>query len=67
MADERECARLVPTQIIEQYAMQFPADSVRGVCHRIWLPGEAPDHGNAIPSPYVAMSQSFSKQANNLW
>ena len=23
--------------------------------------------GKAIPSPYVAMSQSFSKQANNLW
>ena len=26
-----------------------------------------PTTGNAIPSPYVAMSQSFSKQANNLW
>ena len=23
--------------------------------------------GNAIPSRYVSMSQSFSKQANNLW
>ena len=23
--------------------------------------------GNAIPSRYVPMSQSFSKQANNLW
>ena len=26
-----------------------------------------PTTGNAIPSPYVSMSQSFSKQANNLW
>ena len=26
-----------------------------------------PTTGNAIPSPYVAMSQSFGKQANNLW
>lgn len=26
-----------------------------------------PTTGNAIPSPYVAMSQSFAKLANNLW
>jgi len=26
-----------------------------------------PTTGNAIPSPYVAMSQSFMKHANNLW
>jgi hypothetical protein len=26
-----------------------------------------PTTGNAIPSPYVSMSQSFMKQANNLW
>ena len=42
-------------------------DSVRGMHHGIWLSAKHPTTGNAIPSPYVAMSQSFSKQANNLW
>ena len=41
-------------------------------CERTYQPNSdswpsIPSTGNAIPSPYVAMSQSFSKQANNLW
>ena len=65
---ERHCAHLIPAQILEQYAQS---------CAR-WIQCEEsitefgflakhPTTGNAIPSPYVAMSQSFAKQANKLW
>lgn len=65
---ERRCAQLVPAQLLEQYAQS---------CSR-WIQCEEaisefgflakhPTAGNAIPSPYVAMSQSFMKQSNNLW
>ena len=65
---ERGCAALVSPQLLERYAMSVAR----------WIQcGEAitedgflakhPTTGNAIPSPYVSMSQSFSKQANNLW
>ena len=62
------CAAKVSPQLLERYAM----------CSARWIQCEEciteygflakhPTTGNAIPSPYVAMSQSFSKQANNLW
>lgn len=65
---ERKCAHLIPALLLEQYAQS---------CAR-WIQCEEsiaefgflakhPTTGNAIPSPYVAMSQSFMKQANNLW
>lgn len=66
--DERRCAAMIPAQLIEQYSQS---------CAR-WIQCEEaisefgflakhPTTGNAIPSPYVAMGQSFMKQANNLW
>lgn len=65
---ERRCSQMVPAQLIEQYAQS---------CAR-WIQCEEaitafgflakhPTTGNAIPSPYVSMSQSFMKQCNNLW
>ena len=65
---DRECARLVPAQILEQYAMAISRwiQCEEAVTEYGFL-AKHPTTGNAIPSPYVAMSQSFSKQANNLW
>lgn len=66
--NERECARLVPAQIIEQYAMAISRwIQCEEYINEFGFLAKHPTTGNAIPSPYVAMSQSFSKQANNLW
>ena len=65
---DRECARLVSAQILEQYAMAISRWIQCEECITEYgFLAKHPTTGNAIPSPYVAMSQSFSKQANNLW
>lgn len=62
---ERACDHLIPAQMLEQYAMAI--STVRGGDFGTGFSAKYPTIGNAIPSPYVSMSQSFSKQANNLW
>lgn len=42
-------------------------DAVRGGCDRVWLLAKHPTTGNAMQSPYVAMSQNFMTQTNRLW
>lgn len=65
---ERGCASLVPPQILEQYAMAISRWIQCEECITEYgFLAKHPTTGNAIPSPYVAMSQSFGKQANNLW
>ena len=65
---ERDCAHLIPKQILEQYAMAISRGIQCEECiTEFGFLAKHPTTGNAIPSPYVAMSQSFSKQANNLW
>ena len=65
---ERDCAHLIPKQILEQYAMAISRWIQCEECITEYgFLAKHPTTGNAIPSPYVAMSQSFSKQANNLW
>ena len=65
---DRSCAHLVPAQILEQYAMAISRWIQCEECiTEFGFLAKHPTTGNAIPSPYVAMSQSFSKQANNLW
>ena len=62
------CAHLVNPQLIQQYAMSVARwISVEVFISQTGYLARHPTTGNAIPSPYVAMSQSFSKQANNLW
>ena len=66
--NERACDQLVPAQILEQYAMAISRWIQCEECiTEFGFLAKHPTTGNAIPSPYVAMSQSFSKQANNLW
>ena len=66
--NERGCAALVSPQLLERYAMSVARwiQCEEAVTAYGFL-AKHPTTGNAIPSPYVAMSQSFSKQANNLW
>ena len=66
--NERGCASIVSPQVLERYAMSAAR----------WIQCEAaiteygflakhPTTGNAIQSPYVAMSQNYMAQTNRLW
>jgi hypothetical protein len=66
--NERGCSQLVPPQLIEQYAMSVSRWVQCEECiTEFGFLAKHPTTGNAMPSPYVAMSQSFMKQANNIW
>ena len=65
---ERGCATLISPQLIERYAMA----SARWIqCEEaisdFGFLAKHPTTGNAIQSPYVAMSQNFMSQTNRLW
>ena len=65
---ERGCAALVSPQLLERYAMSVARwiQCEEAITEYGFL-AKHPTTGNAIPSHYVSMSQSCSKQANNLW
>ena len=65
---ERGCSHLIPAQVLEHYAQTVgrwvqceEAISTYGFL------GKHPTTGAPIASPFVQMSQTFMKQANNLW
>lgn len=65
---ERGCEQFVNPRLVEAYAQAFTryiqceeAISTYGFL------GKHPTTGGAIASPFVAMSQSFQKQANLIW
>lgn len=65
---ERNCETLIPQQLLEQYAMAISRWIQCEECITEYgFLAKHPTTGNAIPSPYVNMSQQFSRQANNLW
>jgi hypothetical protein len=65
---ERGCAQLVTTQLIEQYAQSVARwIQCEQAISEFGFLAKHPTTGNAIPSPYVSMSQNFMKQANNIW
>ena len=65
---ERGCERLVSAQLIRNYAMAVSRwiQCERAISEFGFL-AKHPTTGAAIQSPYVAMSQNYMKQANNLW
>lgn len=65
---ERKCAHLIPQPLIEQYAMAMGRwiQCEEGISEFGYL-AKHPTTGNAMPSPYVAMSHQYAKQAMNLW
>ena len=65
---ERGCEKLIPQQMLEQYAMTVSRwiQCEQAITEYGFL-SKHPTSGMAIQSPYVAMSQSFGKMANNLW
>jgi len=64
----RGCEMLVNTQLIEQYAMSVSRWIQCEQCISDYgFLAKHPTTGNAIASPYVAMSQQYMKQVNQVW
>lgn len=64
----RNCEKLVSSQLIEQYAMSVSRWIQCEECiSEYGFLAKHPTTGNAIASPYVAMSQSYMKQVNQAW
>ena len=64
----RGCSEAVNVQLIEQYAMSVSRwiQCEEAISEYGFL-AKHPTTGNAIASPYVAMSQSYMKQVNQTW
>jgi hypothetical protein len=66
--DERGCTAFVSKRLIESYAQAFARYvQCEEAISKFGLLGKHPTTGAAIASPFVAMSQSFGKQANVYW
>ena len=65
---ERGCEKLVSTQLIEQYAMSVARwlQCEQAISEYGFL-AKHPTTGAACASPYVAMSQQYMKQVNQVW
>ncbi len=66
--DERGCTDFVSKRLTESCAQAFARYvQCEEAISKFGLLGKHPATGAAIASPFVAMSQSFSKQANVYW
>lgn len=66
--NQRGCAALVSPQLLERYAMSVARWIQCEECiSEYGFLAKHPTTGNAIQSPYVAMSQNFMAQTNRLW
>lgn len=66
--DARGCSQFVVPRLIESYAQAFARYvQCEQAISKFGLLGKHPTTGAAIASPFVAMSQSFGKQANVYW
>lgn len=65
---KRGCEALVSTQLLEQYAMSVSRwiQCEEAISEYGFL-AKHPTTGNAMQSPYVAMSQNYMKQVNQVW
>ncbi len=65
---KRRCEKLVSTQLIEQYAMSVSRwVQCEEAISEFGFLAKHPTTGNAMQSPYVAMSQNYMKQVNQVW
>lgn len=65
---KRHCEKLVSTQLLEQYAMSVSRwVQCEEAISEFGFLAKHPTTGNAMQSPYVAMSQNYMKQVNQVW
>src|SRR5699024_6767557 len=66
--NERDVAHLINPQILERYAMSAARwMQCETAVTEFGFLAKHPTTGNAMQSPYVAMSQNFMTQTNRLW
>ena len=65
---ERGCEKLISQQLIEQYAMSVSRwIQCEDAISEYGFLSKHPTTGAACASPYVAMSQQYMKQVNQVW
>ena len=65
---ERGCSSLVSPQLLERYAMSVARwIQCEEAITEFGFLAKHPTTGNAMQSPYVAMSQNYMTQTNRLW
>ena len=65
---ERSCEKIVSRQLVEQYAMSISRwIHCEQIVTKYGYISKHPTTNAAIASPYVAMSQNYMKQANQIW
>ena len=65
---KKRCEKLVSTQLLEQYAMSVSRwVQCEEAISEFGFLAKHPTTGNAMQSPYVAMSQNYMKQVNQVW
>ena len=65
---KRGCEKMVSTQLLEQYAMSVSRwIQCEEAISEFGFLAKHPTTGNAMQSPYVAMSQNYMKQVNQIW
>ena len=65
---KRGVEKLLGNQLIEQYAMSVSRwIQCEEAISEFGMLAKHPTTGNAIASPYVAMSQAYMKQVNQIW
>lgn len=66
--NERNVAHLIIPQLLERYAMSAARwMQCEDAVSEFGFLAKHPTTGNAMQSPYVAMSQNFMSQTNRLW
>jgi len=66
--NERRCAHLIPSQVLESYAQAVGRwVQCEEAISAFGFLSKHPTTGAPIQSPFVAISQSFMKQANSQW
>ena len=66
--DEKGCASLVNPTLLQQYAMSVSRwIQCEETISEFGFLAKHPTTGAAIASPYVAMSQQYMKQVNQIW
>lgn len=65
---KRGCEKLVSSQLLDQYAMSVSRwVQCEEAISEFGFLAKHPTTGNAMQSPYVAMSQNYMKQVNQVW
>jgi hypothetical protein len=64
----RKCEHLVQPQLIEQYALSYARYAqAETAIHQFGLLSKNQNSGNAEPSPFIDISQTYLKQSQSIW